>query len=304
MKTKNFLNIVLPIIPMILWGSLFPFVKIGYNAFSINTERIGDILMLAAMRFSVCGIIGCVIAFFTGARLEKPIGKSILNLFYVGLFSVVLHYAFVYVGLTMTDSSKAAILKQLSPLIYACFSFLFIKYEKFSIYKMFGAVIGFCGIFIINAGGNMNGISKGDILILLASLCTVISLIMSEKSVYGTSPLWVTGISQFIGGILLFVLALVMGGKIPDFNAYSSTVFAYICFASTTAYTLFFYIQKKIPLSKLFIIKFAEPFFACIFSAILLKENIFQIQYPIAFVLISAGIVLAYKEHTSEEETQ
>lgn len=289
---------------MIFWGSLFPFVKIGYNAFSIDTERIGDIIMLAAMRFSVCGIIGCVIAFLTGAKLEKPIGKSILNLFYIGLFSVVLHYAFVYVGLTMTDSSKAAILKQLSPLIYACFSFLFIKSEKFSIYKIFGAVIGFCGIFIINAGGNMNGISKGDILILLASLCTVISLIMSEKSVCGTSSLWVTGISQFLGGVLLFVLALIMGGKIPDFNAYSSAVFAYICFASTTAYTLFFYIQKKIPLSKLFIIKFAEPFFACIFSAILLKENIFRIQYPIAFILISAGIVLAYKGDTSEEEIQ
>ena len=289
---------------MIFWGSLFPFVKIGYNAFSIDTERIGDIIMLAAMRFSACGIIGCVIAFLTGAKLEKPIGKSILNLFCVGLFSVVLHYAFVYVGLTLTNSSKAAILKQFSPLIYACFSFLFIKSEKFSIYKIFGAVIGFCGIFIINAGGNMNGISKGDILILLASLCTVISLIMSEKSVCGTSPLWVTGISQFLGGVLLFVLALIMGGKIPDFNAYSSAVFAYICFASTTAYTLFFYVQKRILLSKLFIIKFAEPFFACIFSAILLKENIFRIQYPIAFVLISAGIVLAYKEHTSEEEIQ
>ena len=304
MKNKNLLNVVLPLIPMIFWGSLFPFVKIGYNAFSIDTERIGDIIMLAAMRFSVCGIIGCVIAFLTGAKLEKPIGKSILNLFYIGLFSVVLHYAFVYVGLTMTDSSKAAILKQLSPLIYACFSFLFIKSEKFSIYKIFGAVIGFCGIFIINAGGNMNGISKGDILILLPSLCTVISLIMSEKSVCSTSPLWVTGISQFLGGVLLFVLALIMGGKIPDFNAYSSAVFAYICFASVTAYTLFFYIQKKIPLSKLFIIKFAEPFFACIFSAILLKENIFRIQYPIAFILISAGIVLAYKGDTSEEEIQ
>ncbi len=304
MKNKNLLNIVLPLIPMILWGSLFPFVKIGYDAFSIDTERIGDIIMLAAMRFSVCGIIGCVIAFLIGAKLEKPIGKSISSLFCVGLFSVVLHYAFVYVGLTMTESSKAAILKQLSPLIYACFSFLFIRSEKFSIYKIFGAVIGFCGIFIINAGGNMNGISKGDILILLASLCTVISLIMSEKSVYGTSPLWVTGISQFIGGILLFVLALIMGGKIPVFNAYSSAVFAYICFASVTAYTLFFYIQKKTPLSKLFIIKFAEPFFACIFSAILLKENIFQIQYPVAFILISAGIILAYKEQSNKGRLQ
>ena len=150
----------------------------------------------------------------------------------------------------------------------------------------------------------MNGISKGDILILLSSLCTVISLIMSEKTVCDTSPLWVTGISQFLGGVVLFALASIMGGEIPAFSIYSSAVFAYICFASTVAYTLFFYVQKNILLSKLFIIKFAEPFFACIFSAILLKENIFQIQYPIAFVLISAGIILAYKEDTSREKIQ
>lgn len=230
---------------MILWGSLFPFVKIGYSAFSIDTGRIGDIIMLAAMRFSVCGIIGCVIASLTGAKLETPIGKNILNLFFVGLFSVFLHYAFVYVGLTLTSGSKAVILKQLTPLLYACFSFLFIKTEGFSIYKIIGAVVGFCGILVINLGGNMDGLSVGDILILLASLCTVISLVMSEKSVCGTSVLWVTGISQFLGGVLLFVLALIMGGKIPGFNAYSSVVFAYICFASITAYTLFFYIQKK-----------------------------------------------------------
>ena len=293
---KKFLNIVLPVIPMILWGSLFPFVKIGYDAFSINANNIGDIIMFAAMRFFVCGLVGCVIALATGARIKKPILKSAFNLFNIGIFSVVLHYTFVYVGLTLTDGSKAAILKQLGPLLYACFSFLFIKSERFSVYKILGAVIGFSGILVINLGRNVGGLSMGDVLILLASLCTVISLILTDQCVCGISPLWVTGLSQFLGGVTLFVLGLMMGGRLPVFNAYATAVFAYICFASTVAYTLFFYVQKKVPLSRLFIIKFAEPLFACVFSAALLHENIFQVQYPIAFILISLGIVLAYKE--------
>ena len=45
----------------------------------------------------------------------------------------------------------------------------------------------------------------------------------------------------------------------------------------------------------MFIIKFAEPLFACLFGAILLKENIFQWQYFIAFILISVGIILGNK---------
>jgi len=45
----------------------------------------------------------------------------------------------------------------------------------------------------------------------------------------------------------------------------------------------------------MFIIKFAEPLFACVFSAMLLGEDIFKIQYLVAFVLISLGIVLGNK---------
>ena len=47
----------------------------------------------------------------------------------------------------------------------------------------------------------------------------------------------------------------------------------------------------------MFIIKFAEPMFACIFGAILLNENIFKWQYLIAFVLISASIALGNKNN-------
>lgn len=52
---------------------------------------------------------------------------------------------------------------------------------------------------------------------------------------------------------------------------------------------------KTIFLSKLFIIKFAEPLFACAFGAVLLGENIFKIQYLLAFVLNSVGIILGNK---------
>ena len=149
-------------------------------------------------------------------------------------------------------------------------------------------------------GENIGGISFGDILILLASLCTVISLVISDICVHGTSAFWVTGISQLFGGAVMFVSALVMKVNIPEFNMYSTLVFLYICFASVTAYTLFFYIQKTVPLSKLFIIKFAEPLFACIFSAILLGEDIFKIQYPLAFILIMTGIILAHKDNLSD----
>lgn len=38
---------------MLLWGALFPLVKLGYRAFALETT--GDILLFAGLRFTVCG---------------------------------------------------------------------------------------------------------------------------------------------------------------------------------------------------------------------------------------------------------
>lgn len=299
-----FTNIIFPLITMMLWGSLFPCIKIGYKVFDIDTDSVADILMFAALRFCVCGAIVCIIAYFSKSEIANPKFRSILNVCIIGIFAIVLHYGFTYVGLSKTDSSKTAILKQLAPLLFACFSFLFVKGEKFSVTKIVGASVGFCGIIAINTGTSFHGFSTGDILIISASVCTVISMIISGKSAKGTSAFWITGISQLFGGAVLLIASQIMGGKMPVFTLKSAAVFAYICTASIIGYTLFYYVQRTAELSRLFIIKFAEPLFACLFGAILLGENIFKLQYIIAFVLISTGIVLGNsKKHSDTSDT-
>ena len=135
----------------------------------------------------------------------------------------------------------------------------------------------------------------------MASVCSVVSSVMSAVSVKDSSPFWVTGISQITGGVILLIAGFIMGGDIPNFNLKSTLVFAYICIASIIAYTLWYYCQRRVSLSKLFIIKFAEPLFACVFGAILLGEEIFKIQYLLAFILISTGIVLGNKDKKDPE---
>ena len=292
-KRTNARVLILSLIVMALWGSLYPFIKIGYAAFSIDTSSVADILVFAAVRFTVCGAIVCGLGAAKHERLQTPTFKNVALIVAMGLFAIVLHYAFVYVGLSTADSSKSALLKQLGVLLYVCFAFLFFKDEKFSITKIVGALIGFGGIFAINAGGGAGSWGMGDILIILASVCTVISNVMSKKSVEGNSPYWVTGISQFSGGLILLAVGLAMGGQFPVFTWQAAAVFAYICTASVVAYTLWYYVQRIADLSTLFIIKFAEPLFACVFSALLLGEEIFKLQYLFAFLLISGGIVLA-----------
>lgn len=116
----------------------------------------------------------------------------------------------------------------------------------------------------------------------------------------GNSPFWITGISQFFGGIILFIVAVSMGAEMLTFTLKSTLVFTYICTASILGYTLWYYVLKSASLSKLFIIKFAEPLFACVCGAVLLGEDIFKLQYLWAFILISVGIVLGNKRESAE----
>ena len=95
-------------------------------------------------------------------------------------------------------------------------------------------------------------------------------------------------------GTVLLVVALAMGGRLPRISWEGVLVFAYICAASILSYTLWYSVQKNSELSKLFIIKFAEPAFACVIGAVLLGENIFQLQYLLAFLLISLGILTGH----------
>ena len=110
---------------MLLWGSLFPMVKLGFKAYDVSGTA--DILLFAGVRFCICGAVICAFAFFKDKRSYLPVKTSILPVLLSGLFAIVLHYGLTYSGLELTDSSKTALIKQIGALFYVCFSFLFIK---------------------------------------------------------------------------------------------------------------------------------------------------------------------------------
>lgn len=301
-KSIGFKTLALSLLVMTLWGSLYPVVKLGYSVFGINSKHVPDILMFAGMRFVISGLVVSCFCLFKKEKIAAPKGRNIGFIVLMGLFAVVLHYTCNYIGLSTTDSSKTALIKQLGALIYVCFAFVFFKDERFSVIKIVGAVIGFCGIIAINYTPAGIRFSAGDLIIIAASFCTVTANIINKQCLKGISPYWTTGISQFSGGMILLVAAFVMGGTVLRFTWQAALVFAYICLATVASYTLWYYILKNNTLSKMFIIKFAEPLMACVFGAILLGENIFRIQYLLAFLLISAGIILGNKSEVKNKE--
>lgn len=288
------------LLTMLLWGSLFPMVKLGFKAY--NVVGTADILLFAGIRFCVCGAVICAFAFCKDKRSYLPVKSSILPVLLSGLFAIVLHYGLTYSGLKLSDSSKTALIKQIGALFYVCFSFLFIKDDKPTAKKIIAALVGFGGIVALNITGDGFSFSVGDLLILGASFCTVLSNVISKKVFEKVSPITATGISQLFGGMVLLVVGLALGGGVKFAFDGSLWIMAYICAASIVSYCVWFGIVKNGELSTLFIIKFAEPVFACVFGALILQEDIFKWQYLVAFLLISGSIVLCNLKFKRKEK--
>ena len=118
---------------MLLWGTLFPMVKLGYGAYNIVTT--GDILFFAGVRFTICGALICLYVFITDKASFKDVKNALVPVLLSGLFAIILHYSFTYSALKLTDSSKTAILKQIGVLFYVCFSSMFFKEDCLFIRK-------------------------------------------------------------------------------------------------------------------------------------------------------------------------
>ena len=278
---------------MLLWGSLFPMVKSGYVPYGIKST--GDILFFAGVRFIICGAVICVYTLIKDPASFKNAKKSLFYVLLSGLFAIILHYAFTYSALKFTDSSKTAILKQVGVLFYVCFSSLFFKEDKLTVKKLIGVIMGFLGIIAINSSSKGVTFNIGDALIIAASFCTVFSNVISKKVFKTVNPVTSTGISQLFGGIVLLFVGKLMGGSMSFALNSSAFILLYICFASVISYSIWFTVVKNAELSKLFIIKFSESIFACVFGAIILKENIFNMQYVLSFLLIVGGIYVSNK---------
>lgn len=294
-KQSEFKYICLVVLVMVLWGFLYPAVKVGYRLLEIDTKNPPQILMFAGLRFFICGAVITLISTFR-KKGKVSLKGNLSPILYMGLLGIAVHYSLTYIGLTLVDSSKTAILKKVGELVYICFSFLILREEKFAINKVIGGCIGFAGVIALNVTSDGRiSFSLSDGMIILASICGICASLFCKKAIKKTDPIMVTGVSQLFGGIVLIAFAKLLNAPPITFTIEGVLILGCICLVSIVSYCIWYYAMGKVLLSKMYILKFAEPFFACIFGALMLKENIFTLQYLLAFILIITGVSIGVK---------
>ena len=292
---KIFSHPVLGMLPALLscafLGSLYPVIKLGYAAFHIGGKDVPTILLFAGVRFLLCGALAVPLFSLTSKRPLLTDRSDLPMVLLVALFNIILHYAFTYLALAVGQSAKSAIIKQVGFLFLSCFSFLFLKSDRFTLKKALCGMLGFLGIIVTNFEGSFT-FAIGDALILAASFSAVVGTVLTKKAVARVSPVKLVAYSQLIGGVVLCIFGLALGGRLSYLDMRAALAMLYICLASILGYVLWNVVIQYHSVSKLSVIRFSIPLFSVVFSGILLHEEVWRWNYILALCIIFAAILL------------
>ena len=277
----------------LLWGTAFPFIKLGYAAFDVADDDIGAKLLFAGLRFFIAG--GMVLAFLCARekRLVLPERSERLPVAVLGAVQTFGQYLFTYIGIGFTTGANTSIITACASFLTVLGAAVFFRTDRLTVLKILGCVLGFGGVLVINgAGGFALQTLFGDSFIFLSTVFAAAGNLLAKKITVGRSPVTVTAWQLLFGGALLCAAGLACGGRLNLTSGTGVLILLWLAFVSAAAFTVWTALLKLHPASQISVFNLLVPIFGTVLSGLLLGENIFKIETLLALVLIAAGILL------------
>lgn len=252
-------------------------------------------LLLAGVRFALAGVVIIIYGSISAGKFIRPKKESLLNVVKLGTVQTVLQYLFFYTGLAHTTGMKSLILGA-SATFFAIFFSILYGFEKLTMRKTVGCIIGFAGVVLINLTGESIGAFnlKGDGAIMVYTLANALAAVLIKKYSASEEPVVLTGYQFLFGGIVLAVTGLFGHGGLLPTGPSAWLLMAYMILLSAVAYTLWTVLLKYNPVSSITVFSFTSTVFGVLLSAIILNEqNTFTpLQCAVSVVLVSLGIII------------
>lgn len=292
--TKPINVLLLSVLCTLLWGSAYPCIKTGYQLFALPTGDIPGKLVFAGIRFLAAGLITLLISVVQNKKLLLPNRSVAKGILLVSLSQTVLEYIFFYISMSHTTGVKGSILNASSSFFVVILAHLFYKNDKITLNKLFGCLIGFAGIIMINQNGlstsDFNFNFLGDGMMLLAGLAFAVGSLLSKNVCQKADAMLVTGYQLGIGGFILIIIGLAAGGRLTQITPSGVLLLSYMALLSAMAFSIWTALAKYNKISKIAVYNFLTPVFGALLSALFLGETLLTMNNVLALLLVSAGI--------------
>ncbi|HGH4686888.1 DMT family transporter [Enterobacter bugandensis] len=277
----------------LLWGSSYPAIKNGYELFQIATDDIPSKVVFAGYRFLFAGAL--LLLFALAQR--KPIGRltpaQFGQLTILGLTQTTIQYTFFYIGLAYTTGVNGSIMNATGTFFSVLLAHFIYHNDKLSYNKTLGCILGFAGVMLVNFQSGLSDfqfIWKGDGFVVLAAFILSAATLYGKRISQTVDPTVMTGWQLAIGGAALVAGGYATGGTLEVHSMKAVAVLGYLTLLSSVAFALWSALLKVNRVSMIAPFNFVIPVAGTVLSAIFLGENILDIKYAIALVLVCSGI--------------
>ncbi len=202
-----------------------------------------------------------------------------LKILIPGFFMYYLSYSLVYWGEQYINSGLTAVLFATLPFFVAIYATLLLKDERLNKYKLSGLLIGFSGILLIfwdSLSFSEKDIFLGMAGIILSAACSAYASVRVKRDLYSVEPIVISTYQMGLGTLLLLGSGFI-SERLYDFKLTYKSIGAllYLSFiGSAFAFMTYYWLLKKIEVTKLSLIAFITPIIALILGFLILKETI------------------------------
>jgi len=277
----------------LLWGSSYPAIKSGYELFAIATDDIPSKIVFAGYRFLFAGLLLLLFAMAQRKPIARLSQRQYGQIAFLGLTQTSIQYIFFYIGLAFTTGVKGSIMNATGTFFSVLLAHLIYKNDRLSYNKSIGCVLGFAGVMLVNVNPSLLDFSfslMGDGFVVLAAFILSASMLYGKRISQTVDPTVMTGWQLAFGGGVLVLGGYLTGGTlaVPDVKA--AALLGYLTLLSSIAFALWSVLLKYNRVSMIAPFNFVIPVAGTVLSAIFLGENILEMKYAIALVLVCSGI--------------
>ena len=278
----------------LLWGSAFPFVKLGYAIADISEHDIFLQLEFAGYRFTLAALLLMTVGIFIARKNLAANARQLLFAAKIGSVQTFLQYTFFYIGLGLSSGISASVIAGSLTFFQIGLAHFIYHDDRITATKVIAALIGFSGIVFYQAMENGLSLSfgPGELLMFAAMFCGALGNVLYRKApAAGLFPLQLTALQMLMGGIGLTVVGALKVGFVPfHVSGAFVLVLLYLSMLSATSFLIWNSIMTHNKAGGVSVYLFLIPIFGVILSALVLHEQIKWFVFP-ALALIAVSIV-------------
>ena len=281
------------------WSGAFIGGKVGVGEFTPVT--------LTFFRFLLASIILLPVMIHSEGSLVKVGRKDIPVLIILGLTGMFGYHALFFTALQYTTAINTSLISATSPIITTVFACLFVN-EILEKRRWAAVIMAFSGVLLTITGGNPEifkslSFNAGDLLMVIASICKAVYIVISRRVANRISPMVITTYS-FLVCLAACIPFMVFEDTVniirqATWKGWASVLYMAV-FSSSAGYLIQQISIKSIGASKTTAFENLVPVFTIVLSALILGEGATAVKIASAVIII-AGVYLnsVYKSRSA-----